>query len=491
MDPQTFFAPAFAAQPTPAATPAVSMPTVMTGNSPVIGGAAPAPAVQPTGVAAAASGWDWFNPVKGARVSSRYGPRKAPTAGASTNHNGIDLAAPIGSPVGAAGDGEVIKAWNDAENGNAVRIRHADGSISSYGHLDSIAVKPGMRVTGGQLIGTVGSTGRSTGPHTHFVYRDAKGNTQDPSFILKGGKAIPTSGVAAAASGQSVNNQPITTIGQPVLQEEPGGVAIDPQGMGIVIAKMLEAGYSEPEIAVALKGLGAWGGDQAQRGTLVFQGQQPGATFAASREAQLNNEALGTYGDLAKTIVGGNINEVGGTTRQGMQDATTIQTNREDNATSRANAQTAANATVQAAQISANSRVDAAGVKGANAGKPRKVTASDFNLIDEQFDTQVPLRRDGKGKLSATGGQMKSVVMATAGNLLASGEASNPVQAVAMAVQAHGVERQPNGSGWTYSPNARPVQGSGQRVIQSGGQGFAYDPRTGQVHKGRVSITNW
>ena len=109
-------------------------------------------------------------PVDGARVSSGYGMRRHPVLGYSKMHKGIDFAAPTGTPIYAAGDGRIDKAGRFSSYGNYVRIRHRSGLDTAYGHMSRIAkdIKPGSRVKQGQLIGYVGSTGRSTGPHLHY-----------------------------------------------------------------------------------------------------------------------------------------------------------------------------------------------------------------------------------------------------------------------------------------------------------------------------------
>src|SRR6202044_3951779 len=103
------------------------------------------------------------SPFAGARLTSGFGPRAAPMQGASTDHMGIDLAGvPEGTGVGAMADGVVQSAGPERGYGNAVRIRHADGSTTLYGHLDSTAVKPGDTVKAGQTIGALGATGTVT-----------------------------------------------------------------------------------------------------------------------------------------------------------------------------------------------------------------------------------------------------------------------------------------------------------------------------------------
>ncbi|MDP6707830.1 MAG: M23 family metallopeptidase [Alphaproteobacteria bacterium] len=109
-------------------------------------------------------------PVDGARLSSRYGRRRHPILGYTKMHRGLDFAAPRGSPIMAAGDGRIEKAgWNGAY-GRYVRVRHNTDYKTAYGHMTRIAkgIRPGRRVKQGQVIGYVGSTGRSTGAHLHY-----------------------------------------------------------------------------------------------------------------------------------------------------------------------------------------------------------------------------------------------------------------------------------------------------------------------------------
>lgn len=105
------------------------------------------------------------------RISDDYGNRIHPTLGTQQFHNGIDMAAPSGSPILAAYDGEVIAADYSSTMGNYIMIDHGDGLITIYMHASSLGVSKGQSVTKGQQIGAVGSTGRSTGPHLHFSVR--------------------------------------------------------------------------------------------------------------------------------------------------------------------------------------------------------------------------------------------------------------------------------------------------------------------------------
>ena len=109
-------------------------------------------------------------PIDGARLTSRYGLRKHPILGYSRMHKGVDFGARRGTPIMAAGDGVVQKAQRNGSYGKYVRIRHNGRYTTAYGHLNGYGrgVKSGRRVKQGQIIGYVGTTGRSTGPHLHY-----------------------------------------------------------------------------------------------------------------------------------------------------------------------------------------------------------------------------------------------------------------------------------------------------------------------------------
>lgn len=123
-------------------------------------------------------------PVDGARVSSRFGMRKHPILGYSKMHRGIDFAAPPGTPIYAAGDGTIEKIGRNGNYGKYIRLKHNSKLKTAYAHMRRFArgLKAGQFVKQGQVIGYVGSTGRSTGPHLH--YELLLGNQQvDPSSI--------------------------------------------------------------------------------------------------------------------------------------------------------------------------------------------------------------------------------------------------------------------------------------------------------------------
>ena len=111
-------------------------------------------------------------PLRTAEFTSGFGVRSDPFRHGAAMHPGIDLAAPYGTPVYATADGTVLRAgWNNGGYGNLVEIDHGRGIVTRYGHMSKIVVAEGQRVTRGQQVGFVGSTGRSTGNHLHYEVR--------------------------------------------------------------------------------------------------------------------------------------------------------------------------------------------------------------------------------------------------------------------------------------------------------------------------------
>ena len=119
-------------------------------------------------------------PVQDARLTSSYGMRNHPILGSRRNHKGVDLAQPTGTPVYATADGVVSKAEPFSTYGNYIQIEHGGELQTRYAHLSGYAVSAGEQVHKGQLIGYVGSTGRSTGPHLHYEVR-VSGEAVDPT----------------------------------------------------------------------------------------------------------------------------------------------------------------------------------------------------------------------------------------------------------------------------------------------------------------------
>ena len=109
-------------------------------------------------------------PISGARLSSRFGMRKHPILGYSKMHRGVDFAARRGTPIMAAGDGRITFSGRNGSYGKFIEIRHLNGFSTRYGHLHKFkkGIKKGVFVKQGDIIGYVGNTGRSTGPHLHY-----------------------------------------------------------------------------------------------------------------------------------------------------------------------------------------------------------------------------------------------------------------------------------------------------------------------------------
>ena len=128
-------------------------------------------------------------PVLNPRISSRFGSRIDPFNGRYAMHSGLDFKAPRGTPVLASGGGNIIKAGRAGGYGKVVEIRHSGGFVTRYGHLSRINVKVGQRVKEGDIIGKVGSTGRSTGPHLHYEVRTGK-TARNPALFIKAGRKV-------------------------------------------------------------------------------------------------------------------------------------------------------------------------------------------------------------------------------------------------------------------------------------------------------------
>jgi len=127
---------------------------------------------------------DFHFPLKSFQVSSAYGMRINPVTGKQSMHGGIDLAAPEGTEVYAAKSGTVTELGEDAIYGKYVIITHDNNMVSLYGHLSSISTSLNAKVLPGTVIGKVGSTGQSTGPHLHFELRQ-NGQSRDPARLLR------------------------------------------------------------------------------------------------------------------------------------------------------------------------------------------------------------------------------------------------------------------------------------------------------------------
>ena len=144
-------------------------------------------------------------PISGARLTSGFGMRSHPLLGYSKMHAGIDFGAPKGTPIKAAGSGTIKKAGPAGSFGNMVQIQHQGEYSTLYAHMSRIApgIKSGTRVRQGQVIGYVGSTGRSTGPHLHYEIRLNNKPVNPLKVRAAGGRQL--SGAALAAFRQQQN----------------------------------------------------------------------------------------------------------------------------------------------------------------------------------------------------------------------------------------------------------------------------------------------
>jgi murein DD-endopeptidase MepM/ murein hydrolase activator NlpD len=131
-------------------------------------------------------------PINGARLSSSYGKRKHPILGYTKMHLGTDFAAPKGTPIMASGDGKVMKAGWCGGGGNCVKIKHNSTYQTVYAHMSKFGrgIKKGVRVKQGQIIGYVGSTGLSTGPHLHYEVIENGKKINSQKLKLPSGKVL-------------------------------------------------------------------------------------------------------------------------------------------------------------------------------------------------------------------------------------------------------------------------------------------------------------
>ena len=122
----------------------------------------------------------------GAQVTSGFGTRTDPFHGKAARHSGIDIASPTGTPIYATADAYVGRAQWVGNYGNLVELNHGGGYQTRYAHMHKILVRSGQFVRRGTVVGLVGSTGRSTGPHLHYEVR-YNGKALDPTPYMRGG----------------------------------------------------------------------------------------------------------------------------------------------------------------------------------------------------------------------------------------------------------------------------------------------------------------
>ena len=139
-------------------------------------------------------------PVRG-YLSSSYGRRRGPATGEHEFHHGIDVSTPIGRSVVAPADGVVLYAGKRGSYGNVIVIDHKFGTMTRYAHLSRFNVGPGKRVKRGDVVGYVGSTGRSNGPHLHYEVWVADRPTHPLNYILEYNKTFPVSGRGSSSAG--------------------------------------------------------------------------------------------------------------------------------------------------------------------------------------------------------------------------------------------------------------------------------------------------
>ena len=150
-------------------------------------------------------------PVKLASFQSAFGERTDPFERRRKMHAGIDLAAPIGTPIYATADGIVSDAgWNSGGYGNLIKVDHGSGIETRYGHLSRILVSPGQRVTRGQQIGRMGSTGRSTGSHLQYEVR-ISGSAVNPIPFMRSTDYL----LAMKKSGGGSHSMDAVAVGGP------------------------------------------------------------------------------------------------------------------------------------------------------------------------------------------------------------------------------------------------------------------------------------
>ena len=156
-------------------------------------------------------------PVDGARLSSGFGMRKHPILGYSKMHKGMDFAAPTGTPIYAAGDGVIEHLGRWSAYGNYIRIRHNSTMKTAYAHMSKFAkgLEAGSRVKQGQLIGYIGTTGRSTGPHLHYEVMVNGAQVNPRSVKMQPGETLKGKQLTAFRSHvEKVNKQYAALIGE-------------------------------------------------------------------------------------------------------------------------------------------------------------------------------------------------------------------------------------------------------------------------------------
>ncbi len=146
-----------------------------------------------------------YNPVELMKLSSGYGPRRAPRRGASRVHKGIDVPGPVGTPIYATADGMVGRAQWVGGYGKFIELEHGNQIQTRYGHLSALNVRYGQRVKKGQVIGYMGNTGRSTGSHLHYEVRVGGTAVNPMSFLAPPTRTENATNALLAAKGVDTN----------------------------------------------------------------------------------------------------------------------------------------------------------------------------------------------------------------------------------------------------------------------------------------------
>jgi murein DD-endopeptidase MepM/ murein hydrolase activator NlpD len=147
------------------------------------------------------------NPLDGASMTSGFGMRTHPVLGGRRGHKGIDLAMPTGTPVYATADGVISKAEWFSSYGLYISIEHGGKIQTRFGHLSRLNVASGQSVKKGDLIGYVGSTGRSTGPHLHYEVRIAGVAVNPVPYMNGNSRALPATTETAMGGGDEVDGE--------------------------------------------------------------------------------------------------------------------------------------------------------------------------------------------------------------------------------------------------------------------------------------------
>jgi murein DD-endopeptidase MepM/ murein hydrolase activator NlpD len=152
-------------------------------------------------------------PVSGV-MTSTFGPRKHPILGVVRIHKGVDWAAPVGTPIAAAFDGEIVFQGDGGGYGNVVKIAHSGGRETRYAHMSKFAIASGVgtKVKAGDIIGYIGTTGLSTGPHLHFE-------------LYQSGQAIDPLGTVTATIAATSGDPAVETLTDRIVHVESGGSA--------------------------------------------------------------------------------------------------------------------------------------------------------------------------------------------------------------------------------------------------------------------------